>query len=318
MKKIISIVLVLIFAFCACGSTVLTQDQIENLIIEMAKAYGYELTIDSNVVTVLAPSDSKFSEDSISKEGHYIEVLDCELIQLDNGNYKPNLKIRNIFPENLSEKYPDCLHIYMTYNDSDGFGIHNTTASISYLAYGEGIWTNSSIITFAEFDPSEVSSLSVTGYMFVSESEGLDFIFSPVINYEIKDLLPESAFDDVSSDAVTVEEVKLIERNNGVAVEAKIRNTGDVKKDVTEVSFQLLDKNGDVLAINELNVRELEVGQAGKGTSNTISDCDYDDVGAVKFISYNYGKFYGGSKLAWTTDFYSGGDFNKPFIFTFD
>ena len=262
---------------------------------------------------------------SHSSDEHYIEVLDMELVQVDNGIYKPNLKVRCLFPENKAELYPEQLRIYLNYLDDDGFAVQKAEIHIKHLGYNEGVWTENTGMYMDDFnfDIAKVKSVSVTGYRFVSLKDGdavynEEFTFSPSISFDISKLLPESDILPSSASSVVVEEAYLDGNAARFSISAKVRNMGQVKRDVIEVDFQLLDSNGDAIGTGSIIVKDLEPGQAGKGGTFTVSKCNYNDISSIKFLSYSFGTFSGGSKNVWNTAAGDGGYFEEPYVFSFN
>lgn len=272
---------------------------------------------------------------AVSRGEHYIEILDMEIVEIDSELCRPNIKLRCMFPDGIAETYPTYLNLHVNYLDKDGFAVKSVDMQLQHFAYGEGLWTDAAAMSTYDFDfnKEEIETISITGYNFISLKDmtvvyNESFTFSPPYVYEVDDILPADSGDSSKANnvipagdtknPVAVEQAQLINNGSYIEVKAKIRNMGDVKRDVITVYFQLLDKNGDVLADERVNVMELEPGQAATKDSNAIIDCSYSEVDSIKFISYTYGTFSGGSKNSWTTKSGSGGDLIEPYLFTHD
>jgi hypothetical protein len=181
------------------------------------------------------------------------------------------------------------------------------------------------------FDITKIKTIAITGYRFLSLKDMQvvyheDFTFSPSIVYDVNEIIPSGSGSTTSSilpaesngSPVAVEQAQLVGSSTSFKVNAKIRNMGGTKRDVIKVYFQLLDAQGDVIGSEELYVKDLEPGQGASGESSTIRGCSYKDVHSIKFISYAYGTFSGGSRNSWTMKSGDGGDFVEPYIFTVD
>lgn len=320
MKRVFAIFLIAAtsFTLCACGGKELTQKEREEIFYEVAQEKGLLEYVTGNGGTIIVDEGAynSLTADLPANE-QFIEILDVEFVHVKGDIYRPNLKIKNIFPEGSIQCYPDSLQIYLTYKDKEGFSIQTSTAYLNYLGYGEGAWTDSdSRFSFDSFDTTEVSSCSVTGYRFSSSSGGVvvyneAFMFTPEINYDVLNLVPKN------TDVVNFEEVKLISRDYGVEVEAKIRNKSDIHRDAIVVSFQVLDREGDILGDSTISATGLESGQAGTFKSIPVYDCKKEDVGAIKFVSYTYGELLSSGGVSYSNRD-EHGDFFEPYLFSID
>lgn len=187
MKRIVAIFLAAVMSFmlCACGSKNLTQEEREQIFYEVAEEKGALWLVD--IDEQIGGLGYKDPIANLPSDDHYIEILDMELISIDNGRYEPNIKIRNILPRDAVANYPSYLDIYVSYLDSDGTAIASDSVQLTHLGYEGVTWTDAQR-SFDAFDPSEVHTVSITGYSFLG-SGVIDGTFSPAISFDVDELL---------------------------------------------------------------------------------------------------------------------------------
>ena len=354
-KKIISIAVMVVMMFMLCGSAIdsLTDEEREAIFYQVAAEKGLDKMFDAMTelsdaerelvfyqvaaekgllqyisgnqeTLVVQNSGYDFISSGLPTDVDYVEILDMELVQIDNNSFRPNFKIRNVFPEDVIEYYPDELRLYVSYFDEDGFAIQSGWIRLKHLTYGQGTWTEASGNIFHEcnFNITEVKSISVTGYRFMSVKGGVavygeDFTFNRPVIFNLQDFLTNDILNSAESNPIAVEEVSFVKNGHKLEVIAKVRNLGSNARDVVQVNFQLLDESGDVIDDGYVVVKNLQPGQAAKGENLfSLSVKSVSEIGSIKFFSYSFGTFGGGSTSSWTIQPGDGGTLVEPYIFT--
>lgn len=348
MKKAISVILVLVFAaFAFAGKADLTQAEREEIFYEVAKEKGIDLNVLQQLENVAAFQTSiQNGDDSLIREylnpdsvisvtnpagnsstvpdpttEDYLTVTDLELIPVDGTIYRPNLRVKCLFPNNLVTPYPEQMELSYALLDESGDIVDSCSLRLNHLSYNQGGWTDAlSIMGADNLDVSKIKALVFTDYMMWSS--GFDSFGSKhwsavkPVRFELSELLGEESEQTVR-DPISVESVSLCRSASNCAVDMKVRNLGDQRRDVITLNYQALDANGDIVASGKVNVMDLDPGQAAKSGFTRLK-CNMNDVASIKITDYSYGFFNGGSRNSWTTPAGSAFRLSEPIVFTRD
>ena len=348
MKKTLAIILVLVFAaFAFAGKADLTQAEREEIFYEVAKEKGIDLNIlqqlekvsavqtaiqngdDSSIQEYLNPDSVISVKNSAGNSSSvpdpttedYLTVTDLKLIPIEGTIYRPNLRVKCLFPDNLVTPYPEQMELSYALLDENGDIVDSCSLRLNHLSYNQGGWTEAlSVIGADNLDVSKVKALVFTDYMMWSS--GFDSFGSKhwsavkPVRFEFSDLLGEES-GQAAGDPISVESVSLRRSSSNCAVDMKVRNLGDQRRDVITLNYQALDENGDIVASGDVNVKDLDPGQAAKSGFTRLK-CDIRDVASIKITDYSYGFFNGGSRNSWTTPVGSSFRLSEPIVFTRD
>lgn len=331
MKKIISLLLAMtmIFALCACGASVKnssaesTEDSIEESTEETAeKSESNTVYVPTDELVVNSSSKEEPSVAAPTTED-YLKINQVVLNEINGKIYAPNIDMKCVFPQNITDSYPTQAFLYFQYLNEKGEITNTIKTIIQQLSYNYGGWSDD--ISFvvegdSSLDISEVKTIVFTHYEMMALNGSVvwrgtwDFL-NPVV-YEVSDLLPENVIEDAKNgkfdgDPIDVEEITIEKRVNDCNISMKIRNNGSNKKDVIKLEYQILDKMGDVILNDGIDVMGLEPGQAGRTNSCRIN-CLADEIGSVKITKYAYGESH--SQTSYTIPKNSRFEFIEPII----
>lgn len=225
MKKIISLLLAMtmIFALCACGASV------ENSTEESEECN------ENNVVYV--PTDELVVNNSSKEEPSapapttedYLKINQVVLNEINGKIYAPNIDMKCVFPQNITDSFPTQAFLYFQYLNEKGEITNTIKTIISHLSYNYGGWSDdiSNVVESDSFlDISEVKTIVFTHYEMMAVNGSVvwrgtwDFL-NPVV-YEVSDLLPENVIEDAKNgkfdgDPIDVEEIT-IEKESMTAI----------------------------------------------------------------------------------------------------
>ena len=106
----------------------------------------------------------------------FIAIEEIKLVYYGNGLYKPDIKVRCLYPEDALQTYPQDLNLYCNFLDSNGDIVHSFTACFSHLSYGKAMWASANNFSHMNgentFDPTEVSQIEFTWYHMKTISGG--------------------------------------------------------------------------------------------------------------------------------------------------
>ncbi len=130
MRKAISLLLALsmIFALCGCGKTrELTAEEREQIFYEVAAEKGLDLSNQAAAAwqqpkdamteapapqSTLAPL---YDVGPSPTDTDFICIEDMRLISVGDGKYRPDMKLRCMYPEDALQVYPQTVQIFYNY-----------------------------------------------------------------------------------------------------------------------------------------------------------------------------------------------------------
>lgn len=215
MRKAISLLLVLctVLALCGCGKArELTAEEREQIFYEVAAEKGLDLSNQAATAwqqTKDAMTEAPAPQSTLAPlydagpsptDTDFICTEDMKLLSVGDGKYRPDMKIRCMYPEDALQVYPQSVQIHYNYLNNDNEIIMSDSLVVQHLAYNQSCWTNTGVVQGGgdSFDLSEISAIQVSYYEMrtviggrVSWQNEWDFL-SPV-KFNVADLEIEKA-----------------------------------------------------------------------------------------------------------------------------
>ena len=322
MKRILAFLLALtmVLALCACGGKSQTDHNANTASASAAAAENAtppeeEAETPSETTVVCAPGDVVKS-DTLQIEVSGVSFADT--ISAHGKEYSPesssmifgriHMKVKNTGKEtvDLTRTLPVRLDYaqgfvystgeakcYLTIpEDPSLYAVFQKTGSKFSVQYWGEFWK---LAPLAEEDC--VLSIPCAKEVLADETGTLDLIITLPVDgvdkehvWDAREMtLAEAEPTDSPSadDRIAVEET-MIKRQSNSFIAMKVRNNSDEAKEITQLNVQFLDSNGDVLTTADVNVYNLEAGQAAS-SEYAVFYCAVDDIAAVKVIGYRYG-----------------------------
>ena len=318
MKRVLTFVLaaVMIIVLCACGGASAPAPAPST---EAAAAQAPEPVATTEEPA--PPAEVKESEDH-TEEPDALTVEDIKMENASGGGLLFKVKVQN-----NTESDFGMIAINYQLLDQDGTVLYsNMLGSVNLLA-GQRGWLGPYAVEAKDCESAE----AIQFVSYFTDQNTMPTIFHEITKYSlsgdheaetaadtpepVEAASAEPAADDApESDPIEIEEVVIRKSSSGCKIQLKVRNTGDMAREILQVNLQVLDAAGDVLTNADPTAYNLEAGQAGKTEFERI-DYNVDEISSIRIFGYRYGT---GTELVRKFNANDKYKLNTPIIFTMD
>ena len=127
----------------------------------------------------------------------YISIEEVRLVPVEEGKYRPNIKVRCLYPEGALQVYPQQAWVYCYYLNNEDEVIQQFSAVFNHLGYNQAMWSKAMNYSHMNgndiFDLKEVSKIKFSYYHMITITGGRtswqnEWDFLTPITFSVADL----------------------------------------------------------------------------------------------------------------------------------